>query len=387
MNATNTNKKSNNNNNNNTNNIKRKPNVQNVFLVSLVGLALLGVGIGLTYMFFKIDVKKERFKDNFSYISKDIVNNKSVFETTDDVDDPNYFNGKTENVNKCIKMCKKTPNCDGMSFNSNTYDCVGYNNGILIKSEPYMYAWEKPQSSKMFSSKIVLSNLIDNQTQLDESKITLPLSNNNFMFSGFITITNWYDSNHGYWKNVLLKGNIESENNRLPKTNKWEDITKVCPQQCIGIWLAPYTNNMRICITTQVLNIEEENNAIPQPNTQSCIGGKCFNNSKVENNVAHQFHKIREDTDGNKEYLEYFDILNVPINKSFFIAINVTNKILEIYMNDKLNYILELKGEPIFNNHLIAAKINPSFSGNIKNLSYVPYSPTHKEIKKIYNKL
>ena len=379
MNTNNTSKK-------NNNNLKPKPNIQNIFLVSFIGLILVGVTIGLIYLFFEKDITKERYKDSFSYISKDIVNNKSVFQTTDDVNDPNYFSGKTETVNKCIKMCKKHPNCDGMSFNSNTYDCVGYNKGILVKSEPYMYAWEKPQASKLFSSKIILSNLINKQTQLDKDKITLPLSNNSFMFCGFINITNWYDNNHGYWKNILLKGNIENEINRLPKTDKWEEIIKVCPQQCIGMWLAPYTNNMRVCITTEELNLGE-NNIIPQPNVQSCIGGKCFNNSHVDNSISHQFHIIKEDTDGNKQYLEFFDVMNVPINKEFFVAININNKVLEIYMNDKLNYILELKGEPLFNNHLMAGMINPTFSGYIKNLSYLPYSPSFKEIRKIYNKL
>lgn len=371
-----------NNNNNNTKTSKK----ENVFLVSLVGIALLGSTIGLIYLFFKRKVGKDKFKDSFSYISKDIVNNKSVFETTDNTEDPNFFNGKTENVNKCIKLCKRTPNCDGISFNSNTYDCVGYNNGILIKSEPYMYAWEKPQSGKLFSSKIIISDSVNNQTQLDESKIIQPLSNNNFMYSGFITITNWYDSNHGFWKNIFLKGNIDNENNIIPKTDKWEDIAKICPNQYIGMWLAPYTNNMRICITTEVLKISNELNIIPQPNTQSCIGSKCFDNTSIQNKISHQYHKIKEDSNGNSIYLEFFDILNIPINKPFFVAVNVSRKILEIYFNDKLNYILELKGEPIYNNHKISAKINPSFSGNIKNLSYLPYSPTYQEIKKIYLK-
>ena len=372
--------------NNQYNSIKKKSNFKKIILVSLIGIILLGTTIGLIFLFFKRDVSLEKFKDSFSYVSKDIVNNRSVFETVTNVEDPNYFNGKTTDVKECIKKCKTTPNCDGMTFNSNTYDCVGYKNGILIKSEPHMIAWEKPQSKKKFSSKVVIADYIDKQTQLDSSNITQPLLENNFMFSGFINITNWYDFNHGYWKNVFLKGSVGRENDRLPKTDKWEDIVKICPQQCIGVWLAPYTNNMRICITTIKLKSDNEE-IIPQPNTQSCVGGKCFNNSKIDVTTSHQYHRIKEYESGNIEYLEFLDILNIPINKEFFIGVNITKKVLEIYMNDKLNYIIELKGNPVFNNHPMTAKINPTFSGNIKNLSYLPYSPTYNEVKSIYNKL
>jgi len=33
----------------------------------------------------------------------------------------------------------------------------------------------------------------------------------------------------------------------IPETDKWEDIVSVLHSQNIGVWLAPYTNNIRIC--------------------------------------------------------------------------------------------------------------------------------------------
>ena len=296
---------------------------------------------------------------------------------------------KVENVNKCIEECKSNYNCNGMTFNKDTYDCKGFTNGILIKSDANMIAWEKPSKNILFSSKILLKVSIDKQEQVNKSKITQPTAIANFMFSCFLNITNWYDDSHTYWKSVFYKGDLSENKPQIPKTRNWEEIVDVLPQQCIGLWLAPYTNNLRVCITTS-LHVENFIN-IPKPNTDFCIGNKCFENKITSNETTNdiilqtQNHTTISQNSSNNTYLEYYDILDIPINKYFFIAVNIIGNIMEIYIDGKLNYIVNLKGEPLFNNADLNAKQKPTFEGYIKNLSYLPYSASYREIKKIYH--
>ena len=376
-----------NNNNLKNNNNNLKENTRSTLSLSIVGLLILtGLGVIVYFIFFK-NIKKTQHKIGYSYIPKDISgNNESVLDKK--------FK-KVENVNKCIEACNSNIICDGMSFNKNTYDCKGFSNGILIKSEPYILAWEKPTNNKSFISKIILSPSIDKINEISSNKITQPTKIANFMFSCFLNVTNWYYYNHTFWKCIFYKGSLSAENEgnvQIPKTKNWEDIVNVLPQQCIGLWLAPFTNNLRICITTNKTNDNNEGFVnIPKPNTDFCLGNKCFKNNGVNNSENNdnildtQNYTTISNTTSFNTYLEYFDIVDIPLNKFFFIAINLIGNVMEIYLDGKLNYIINLKGEPVFNNSNLYAKREPSFEGLIKNLTYLPYSASYKEIKKIYN--
>lgn len=376
----------------NSNNKNRNSNITNLnkssqssqsLSVSFAGVLILaGFGV-LFYFIFYRKTNENSYKIGYSYIPKNIMeNNESILDKQFE---------KVENVKKCIDACKVNSNCNGMTFNKNTYDCKGFTNGILIKSEPNMIAWEKPSDKKTFSSKILLKASINNQEQINKGKITLPTNIGNFMFSCFLNITNWYNNNHTYWKSIFYKGQLTENTSVLPKTRNWEDIVNVLPSQCIGLWLAPYTNNLRICITTSTASNIENFVNIPKPSTDFCIGNKCFenkiNNKNETNNdlILQTKHYTKISTTNSSDiYLEYYDILDIPINKYFFIAVNIIGNVMEIYIDDKLNYIINLKGEPQFNNSNLNAKQKPTFEGYIKNLSYLPYSASYKEIKKIY---
>ena len=94
---------------------------------------------------------------------------------------------------------------------------------------------------------------------------------------------------------------------------------------------------------------------------------------------------IKENKETNKKtYMEFYDILNVPMNKLFFLSVNVNQNIMEIYMDGKLNYIINLEGKPKFNKYDLNVKNEPTYNGSIHNLSFVPYYIQYRDIQKLY---
>ena len=120
----------------------------------------------------------------------------------------------------------------------------------------------------------------------------------------------------------------------------WDDLAVDFPDQYIGAWLAPFTNNLRICITT-----------------------------------------IQNDT----RQLEYFDLLDVPINKAFFVGVVIKEKYLEIYTDGKLQHAILLVGEPEFNNGDLFIKYDKTFNGALYNVNYMALPVGYTEVLGMYD--
>ena len=344
----------------------------------LILLILFIIIISGTIMLIKYIYKHNRgdnYKVGYSYLPKNVTK----LELNPIIDE------QTENIEKCISKCKNSTNCNGITFDIDNYKCMGYEDGLLAKTDPHLYAWEKPISKVKASSKMVIGENHTNQDIIKSSKMSLPYEVANFMFSFWMTINDWYGTNHGYWKCVFFKGhtrNIDNNMKNIIKTNSWEEIIQQLPEQCIGVWLAPYTNNLRICISSDKVPLQSSNTSNDYlTDTEYTEVG---NTSKFNQN----FNVIRTRTssidNSNSIIMEYFDLLNITISKSNFIAVNIHQSIMEIYQNDKLNYIVNLEGIPRFNEDDLNVKNSPSFDGYLQNISYLPYFASYKEIKEIY---
>ncbi len=306
-----------------------------VFIL-LVLLALLMIIAIVVIRFLLKTSPEDNYKIGYSYIPKSTSkNNLPVIDE------------KSADVKSCIKKCFNSYKCNGITYNENNNKCVGYGDGLLVKTEIGDYGWEKEHKKKIKEKKMIIGPFYENQGFVSSGEMPIPYQLNNFMFSFFLTIRNWVTSNYGFWKCVFFKGSTEKIMDRdfkkLPKTPHWEEIVRIIPDQCIGVWLAPYTNNLRIAVHTQ-------------------------NNST---------NRIIKKT-------EYFDIKNIPVNKLNFFAININNSIMEIYVENKLKYIINLEGTPLFNNGDMYIKNEPSFDGIIENISYVPEFVSSEQINKIY---
>ena len=182
----------------------------------------------------------------------------------------------------------------------------------------------------------------------------------NFNFSFWLKIIDWYNSTHSYWKCVFFKSPNQhlNENNKIIKTSKWEEIVDELPDQCIGVWLAPFTNNLRICITTE--RETTKTISLPQPNKQICTSTSCLYTNDLHTkqidgeNYKEHIELMNKYLDENKKegeentkpktqdytviksvmvnvgeetkkeiLMEHFDILNIPIGESLFMSVNI----------------------------------------------------------------
>ena len=82
--------------------------------------------------------------------------------------------------------------------------------------------------------------------------------------------------------------------------------------------------------------------------------------------------------------MEYYDILNVPLDDVFFISVNIDKNIMEIYVDGKLNFIINLEGLPLFNKDNLNVKNETCYNGYLYNINYIPSAISFKDIKKIY---
>jgi hypothetical protein len=395
------NKNSNNNNNNND-----KPNINRTSLLILLGLIIIG-GIVLFYFVFKNE-DTEAYKAGVAYLPKDITN----------IDINPLIDKTVGNINECIDECNLNGNCNGITFNKDTYKCNGYENGMLVNTSPSMYAWEKSKEKQTKESQIILLTKTYQQTKIDAGRMPFPREIYNLNFSFWLKITDWYNSSHSYWKCVFFKSatqHLDNRNNKIIKTPNWEDIVNELPDQCIGVWLSPFTNNLRICVTTEKNTNADNKIPLPHPNKQICTTNACLytNDLSIKHiqNTDYKEHiemmkkyldKYKEEKEkkpktqgyiplepNNKDkqtqkLMEHVDILNISIGEPIFISININKTIMELYINDKLNYIVNLEGMPIFNRNELNVKNEPTFNGNIYNLSYLPYFASFKEINNLY---
>ena len=372
-------------------------------------MILIIIIIGCFVLFYYILGKKDTdsYKVGYSFSPKDMTN----------LDIQPVIDKKTNNIINCIDEAKNTGNCSGITFNEDTYKCVGYKDGMLIKTSPNMYAWEKPKEKQTKEAQTMLLTNNSQQTTISASKLPFPYELYNFNFSFHINILDWYNSTHGYWKCVFLKGPVDRLDNKFNKiqaTHSWEDIISQLPEQCIGVWLAPFNNNIRICITTEATH--NNNKTYVEPSQQICANNLCISTStlsrdELETNPKYKDHLeqlkdletkfenkssfntptttnkllITENKETNKKtYMEFYDILNVPMNKLFFLSVNVNQNIMEIYMDGKLNYIINLEGKPKYNKYDLNVKNEPTYNGSIHNLSFVPYHIQYRDIQKLY---
>ena len=178
----------------------------------------------------------------------------------------------------------------------------------------------------------------------------------------------------------------------------WEDIVNNFPNQNPGVWLHPYVNNIRICLTTY--SNEDYNdikNDIIHPhkktdkynyNIQSVK--KTYpihpNVNKYDEITCQKKGNLKNNNEDKYTYREYFDIENIPIQENFHLAIVVNEKIVEVYINAELKSSMILFGNPYYNDGNLF--INPEeigvsndndniklkLGGTINNFKYYPYT-------------
>lgn len=348
--------------------------------ITLTIIALICI-LFISYTIYNYYSNNSEFNIGKSFYGKDIYNYVPLFEN------------KVNNVDECQERCIRDPSCSGVTFNNDTKICVGSEEGVLRDEDKNFSAWIKPKDASKIDFKTgILLSYADKPRSVNKYKFIPPGIQGDFCFSFSITITDFYH-NFGSWRHVFHKGTGMKDPDSGEYINdyqNWENIVSEYPDQCIGVWLAPYTNNMRICFTT-ISNMNMKTNNHLHAFIQKCnsLTDECYITDMPGGNKD-QVNMLGDGTDipskmvKSIEYIES-DLQNIPINEPVHITLNFRINNVELYVNGKLNKVSPLIGVPDFNDGSMYIMYPKSIKGDISKLSYYPQSIDREKILNLIN--
>jgi hypothetical protein len=333
-------------NGNSSNNIIEKEGGSNTIIYIILFAFALFVMVYIIYTYFR-PAKPSR---GYTYYASDITNMNPLFSE------------KTKNVTECVDLCKKQPNCDGITFSEKKNVCIGQNEGRLRTDTDEFTAWVKPKKfdslktygevSSLDDGQQLISNLTSgSRVVIDTSKIPIPPLIDQFAFSFWVTIYDWY-SNYSYWRHIFHKGTaFDQEKNKKIKTLKirnWEQIVEDLPNQCIGVWLTPFQNNIRIAITTKAPGFTPQ--IYDEANVEKCGLDEsgindCWITDLTDDPKFKQVPKVIKSI----MKVEYIDIQDMETGVPTNIAVNIKGNIIEVFVNGKYKISQILAGNPVWN--------------------------------------
>ena len=310
---------------------------------------------------------------NSSYYGKDITLYEALFQ---------------ENATKmtdCINLCENNILCDGVTYNNDTQVCSGTKNGQIRNESDSFSAWVKPPDSKINNknnknnnldfTKVILVGYTNTPKVVKNTLLQNPYTIGFFAYSFNLTIYD-FNKNYGSWRHLFHKG-TPIDTNTIMTYQSWENLIVDFPIQSIGVWLAPFTNNLRIAVTT-TSSANTNSGSYEDAFIQKCDcltadcyitdmpGGKWVDKSKSGDNST---PKTKLNT-----YIEFFDsdLQNIPINKQINITINMQGTDAEVYFDGKIVKVVKLDGVPSISNTNLYVMYDNTFGGEISNLLYYP---------------
>jgi hypothetical protein len=143
-----------------------------------------------------------------------------------------------------------------------------------------------------------------------------------FSYSTWIYIADW-QYNFGKMKNIFIKGSVDPNN-----------VVSRAP----GLWLYPNKNSIHARIDTTAQDLE----------TEGC------------------------------------DIDNVPLNKWVHIVYVLNNRVVNMYMDGKLNRSCNLNGIPIVNDEPLTIGLSNTYFGQIAKLQYYSHAVSGSDVIQLF---
>lgn len=358
---------------------KQKRIFDNPIIITIVFFIGLIIIIYAFYYYFSDNIPNIKYSS--TYYGKDLA-----FYTP-------LFNNSSPSIEDCIKQCQNDIICDGITYNTETSYCTGTKQGILRNDNSNYIAWIKDvNNNKKLDiinniKKNILVGRVTGQTIIDNTKFQDPYQLGSYSFCFTMTIFDFY-KNYGVWRHVFHKGTPIDLNNKF-NYQSWENLEKDLPDQTIGVWISPFTNNLRIAITTTQQQGSRSSSFYNDAFIQRCnpVNNQCYitdmpsgnykDTSRITDGSIPNFRIFRQ--------IEYFDhdLKNIPINQSCNIVINIINNYVEILINGKIVKSSQLRGTPTFNKFPMYIMNDLTFGGEIKNILYIPFNTTLNYIKNI----
>lgn len=347
--------------------------------ITLTILSLIALGF-IFYAMYYYFTDISGIQHSKSFYSHDIATYTPLFEK------------KYKTIEECIERCERDPLCSGVTYNYDTQHCSGTENGIIREENNNFSAWVKPNDSYKVDINLgIISSFADGPQNIKASEFIEPFTQGEFCYSFYITINDFYE-NFGVWRHVFHKGTEMDNSNdtgyKLEYQN-WENLSADYPEQSIGVWLAPFTNNLRICYTTiQNQNMKVGSNLHAFIQKCNSLTDECYitdmpGGNYTNTNMIGDGSVVSPKLTKNIEYIDD-DLQNIPINRPVHISVNFNSNTVELYINGNLRKITSLNGTPEFNKKEHLYIMYPkSFKGNISKLTYIPKYVGKEEIIKM----
>jgi hypothetical protein len=334
-------------------------------IITILAISVILIGISLYYYINKSN--DIQIISNSSYYGSDIANYEPVFQET------------AKLITDCINICNNDLTCDGITYNADTKACLGTKNGQIRNETSSYSAWVKPLTAlpsdiKKNFSKSVLVGYTKTYKHINAQKIQNPYTIGVYCYSFNLTIFD-FNKNYGNWRHVFHKGSQITTGTVLTYQS-WENLILDFPIQTIGVWLAPFTNNLRIAVTTTSLG------NINQGSYSDAFVEKCNNDGQCYVTDMPSGKWVDRTKSGDSSvakskintYVEFFDhdLQNIPINKQVNITINLRGRDVEVFFNGKIVKITRLNGTSTINKSNLYVMNNNTFGGEISNLLYYP---------------
>jgi hypothetical protein len=356
---------------NNVNNTSasEKSMFSNIYFLMIIAVSSLFF-IGYSIYYYLKESNILNIIANSSYYGKDITLYEALFQES------------ATKMTDCINLCENNILCDGVTYNNDTQVCSGTKNGQIRNESDSFSAWVKPPNSKVNNTntkldftKAILVGYTNTPKVVKNTLIQNPYTIGFFAYSFNLTIYD-FNKNYGSWRHLFHKGS-PIDTNTIMNYQSWENLIVDFPIQSIGVWLSPFTNNLRIAVTTTSA-ANKNNGSYEDAFIQKCDcltadcyitdmpGGKWVDKSKSGDNST---PKTKLST-----YIEFFDsdLQNIPINKQINITINMQGTDAEVYFDGKIVKVVKLDGVPSISNTNLYVMYDNTFGGEISNLLYYP---------------
>lgn len=356
---------------------------QNPYILGVLIMIALGFLIYGTYTYL---VGSTAVRPGQTFYGEDLLNYDPLFKINVDKIEP------------CMDRCSKDSLCAGITFDADTLTCVASRRGKLRADTNNYYSWVKPVTE--LGTRANTLNLLGYTSgggRVKAADIPMPYNPGSMTYTFVIYVDDFYANNsHGSWKHVMHRG---TELEGPLKTANWEDVVKACPDQYCGVWMAPFNNNIRVCITTITDKSRLDRPTYPHANMQAVdpATGRIYITDKPDNPLADLVLASRKSNSGDSQAaiaglnlvktIEYVDIANIPTKKPVHITVNLDGGSLEVYLNGKLHKILGLHGQPEYNNGDLMVMHPESYRGDLLDLTYTPRSLDKNEIMRLVTRL
>jgi hypothetical protein len=356
---------------------------QNPYILGVLIIIALGFLIYGTYTYL---VGMSAVRPGQTFYGEDLLNYDPLFKINADKIEP------------CMDRCSKDSLCAGITFDADTLTCVASRRGKLRADSNNYYSWVKPVTELgTRANTLNLLGYTSGSGRVKAADIPMPYNPGSMTYTFVLYVDDFYaNDSHGSWKHVMHRG---TELEGPLKTTNWEDVVKACPDQYCGVWIAPFNNNIRVCITTVTDKSRLERPTYPHANAQAVdpVTGRIYITDKPNNPLADPVLASRKANPGESQAaiaglnlvktIEYVDIANIPTKKPVHITVNLDGGSLEVYLNGKLHKILGLHGQPEYNNGDMLVMHPATYRGDLLDLTYTPRSLDKNEIMRLVARL